>query len=613
MGISVAIPEEANQRFLKTSAEYCLCVLSLLFIFGLSINFDCYGATTGTLKWSYATEGPIHSSPAIGSDGTVYVGCYDHKLYAINNDGTLKWSYTTGYAVESSPAIRSDGTVYIGSDDNRLYAINGDGTLKWSYATGYAVRSTPAIGSDCTVYVGSDDNKLYAINSGGTLKWSYATGGAVRSSPAIGSDGTVYAGSDDGKLYAISSDGTLKWSYATGGKVYSSPAIGSDGTVYVGYTGSYTGLCNNKLYAINGDGTLKWSYTTSFAGGGSTSCSLFSPVIGGDGTVYVGFGELSQLPSYHSDVIYGRLFAVNGDGTFKWSYTTGSYVESTPAIGSDGTVYAGSDDGKLYAINSDGILKWSYATGGIVYSSPAISSDGTVYVGSYDNKLYAFYGGTVPANSQWPTFMSDNSHSGRAGASASSCSYTLGSYSQSMCPSAGTGSVVVTPSSCCAWTAASNVSWITITSGSSGTGGGTVNYSVSANTSGSSRTGTLTIAGQTFTVMQSASITHYLTAPSTTLVSRGSIFGPITSSITNTTSLSCSLNLYASVYTPKGSWVDYITTTMTISAGQSVSNNNNIIRLIPALADTGTYYFCEGLYDTSWNLIDFKCVSFTVQ
>ncbi|RLI01226.1 hypothetical protein DRO38_05415, partial [Candidatus Bathyarchaeota archaeon] len=49
--------------------------------------------------------------------------------------------------------------------------------------------------------------------------------------------------------------------------------------------------------------------------------------------------------------------------------------------------------------------------------------------------------------------------------------------------------------------------WIHITSGSSGTGSGTVNYSVDENT-GSARTGTITIADQTFTVTQSGISPH---------------------------------------------------------------------------------------------------------
>ncbi|MCA2971618.1 MAG: hypothetical protein INH43_24140, partial [Acidobacteriaceae bacterium] len=53
------------------------------------------------------------------------------------------------------------------------------------------------------------------------------------------------------------------------------------------------------------------------------------------------------------------------------------------------------------------------------------------------------------------------------------------------------------------WTAVSDAAWLTVTGGASGTGNGTVTYSVAANgTSVASRTGRLTIGGQTFTVTQ---------------------------------------------------------------------------------------------------------------
>jgi hypothetical protein len=67
--------------------------------------------------------------------------------------------------------------------------------------------------------------------------------------------------------------------------------------------------------------------------------------------------------------------------------------------------------------------------------------------------------------------------------------------------------VSVTTSSGCAWTAASNAGWISITSGASGSGNGAVSFSIAANT-GSARTGTLTIAGSTFTVNQAEACTY---------------------------------------------------------------------------------------------------------
>ena len=85
----------------------------------------------------------------------------------------------------SSPAIGSDGTVYVGSDDNKLYAINGKSGVKlWEFETGGDVCSSPAIGSDGTVYVGSYDKKLYAINGKSGVKlWEFETGGGVPPPP----------------------------------------------------------------------------------------------------------------------------------------------------------------------------------------------------------------------------------------------------------------------------------------------------------------------------------------------------------------------------------------------------------------------------------------------
>jgi hypothetical protein len=63
--------------------------------------------------------------------------------------------------------------------------------------------------------------------------------------------------------------------------------------------------------------------------------------------------------------------------------------------------------------------------------------------------------------------------------------------------------VLVTTISGCTWTATSNASWLTITSGASGNGSGTVAFDVAANPGGV-RTGTLTIADPTLTVTQTA-------------------------------------------------------------------------------------------------------------
>jgi hypothetical protein len=81
------------------------------------------------------------------------------------------------------------------------------------------------------------------------------------------------------------------------------------------------------------------------------------------------------------------------------------------------------------------------------------------------------------------------------------CTYTLNANSVTMSSSGGSGSVTVTSTPGCTWSALTPAPWITILSGSPGNGPGTVNFSVAANTS-ASRSGIIAIAGKNFTVNQ---------------------------------------------------------------------------------------------------------------
>ncbi len=359
----------------------------LLFLLVFLLATPLFSATEpadGTLKWAFATGSWVHSSLAIGADGTIYAGSDDKKLYALKPGGIFKWVFSTGGDVVSSPAIGVDGTINVGSRDNKLYALSPDGTQKWVFITGDWVDSSPAIGADGTIYVGSDDKKLYALKPDGILKWAFTTGGGIYSSPAIGADGTIYVGSRDNKLYALNPDGTQKWIYKTGDCVTSSPAIGTDGTIYVGSN-------DHKLYAFNPDGTLKWRFTTGKEVGSS-------PAIGADGTIYVGSKN-------------NKFYAVNPDGTLRWAYTTGGFIDSSPAVGIDGTIFVGSGDHRLYAFNPDGTLKWTYQAGDCITSSPVIDTGGTIYMGSIDNKLYAIQCGS---KGDWPKFHQNNANRGKA-------------------------------------------------------------------------------------------------------------------------------------------------------------------------------------------------------
>jgi outer membrane protein assembly factor BamB len=358
-------------------------------------------AKPGTLLWEFKTGREVRSSPSISSDGTIYFGSFDQKVYALESkSGVKKWEFQTDSFVSSSPAIGSsspaigsDGTIYIGSEDANVYALDGKtGAKLWEFQTEDRANSSPAIGSDGTVYVGSNDQKLYALDSKtGTKIWEFKTGHYVSSSPAIGSDGSVYVGSFDKKIYALDGKtGAKIWEFQAEDFISSSPAIGLDGNIYIASE-------DKKIYAINGkNGAKIWEFKTE-------NRADSSPAIGSDGTVYVGSDD-------------GKLYALNGKTGIKlWEFQTGGDTFS-PAVGNDGTVYIGSIDKKLYALNGKtGVKLWEFETGGNINCAPAIGSDGIIYIGSDDNKLYAIATSSKgPADSPWPMFGQNAQHTGRA-------------------------------------------------------------------------------------------------------------------------------------------------------------------------------------------------------
>ncbi|HVS52536.1 MAG TPA: PQQ-binding-like beta-propeller repeat protein [Opitutaceae bacterium] len=347
--------------------------------------------------WQAGTTASITGSPAVASDGTVYVGSTDNSLYAFAADGTQKWSYATGGIIDTcSPTIADDGTVYVGSNDGRFYALQPGGALKWSHDFGSAapISNSPALAADGTIYLKPGDGVLYALNpADGSIKWSRNVfGPSSYASPSVAADGTIYQGSENGQLYAINpADGSVKWTYAAGDDIYSVPAIDAAGNIYV------TVLNSGKLHCVSPNGVARWVFS------GATLSSSSSPALSADGaTVY--------FAAYDK-----KLYAVNtATGAARWTYALGDEARaSSPAVDANGVVYIGAYDFKLYAINPDGTPKRTWDTGNWIRSCPAIAGQ-TLYVGSNDHKLYAFDLGVGGAAGAWPQYRHDGRRLGRA-------------------------------------------------------------------------------------------------------------------------------------------------------------------------------------------------------
>jgi outer membrane protein assembly factor BamB len=362
--------------------------------------------------WAAPTgAGGIEGSVAIGADGTIYVVTTDYsgadlsRLMALSPQGSTLWTLELPTAEGQTPAIGADGTLYLSAQPSlvsgSLFAVDPRGTVRWVLEDLERIRSSPAIGPDGTVYV-AGRNHLYAVDPRGRIRWTYETSDPAffQSSPAVASDGTIYIGGEDTFLHAINADGSRRWLFKTNGRIRTSPSIGSDGTIYFG---SFDG----RLYAVRPDGTERWSLELIPPGRNIGIQSSAS--IGADGTIYV---------------VGDDAVAVDPGGSIRWRYPAGG--SPTPILGADGTVYVGTT-----ALDAQGRLLWEYGTGGWIFGSTAIGIDGRIiaasFVGPFAGSPSSAYVGTVHAivekistnggyaGAPWPSARGNRANNGRAG------------------------------------------------------------------------------------------------------------------------------------------------------------------------------------------------------
>ncbi|MBU1626107.1 PQQ-binding-like beta-propeller repeat protein [bacterium] len=145
---------------------------------------------------------------------------------------------------------------------------------------------------------------------------------------------------------------------------------------------------------------LKWTYKT---GAFITS----TPAVDSEGNLYFGDHTIMSLnqrissvdseDNLNSGYHSGKFFALSSEGELIWSYNTNDIITSSPSLDGNGAIYFGGLDNTFYALNKDGTLKWTYKTSGPIYSSPVIANN-SIYFGSDDHNLYAL---DMSGNLKW--------------------------------------------------------------------------------------------------------------------------------------------------------------------------------------------------------------------
>lgn len=204
------------------------------------------------------TSGALWAQPVTNPEcGCIYVASMDHMVYSFDaTTGNQLWvSQELGGSMVDTPAVGTDGTLYVGTFGNEMIALDGtNGSIRWRFTTQDWVWSGPALAND-VLYFGDLSGYFYALNtSDGTSLWRIQPNNSIVDSPVISGD-NIYFTTEADTLYSVSTAGDIVYSKVIGGVIYSSPVIVGE-TILVAPTGF-----DALLVALTLDGNQKWTFT----------------------------------------------------------------------------------------------------------------------------------------------------------------------------------------------------------------------------------------------------------------------------------------------------------------------------------------------------------------
>jgi outer membrane protein assembly factor BamB len=393
------------------------------------------------LNWKYPTSGAVQCMPIIGSDGHIYFGASDGKIYDLSGNGslpiptspaivpmymlnpqhtsqspysaanilptTVKTQSTNSVTFPNSAVITSDALnnkLYIIDGDGLLYAFNADFTPRWSkpFDASFNCKfiGTPAIAGNGTLYIAAStttQNFLFAVKDTigtgdartGTanITWKLELDGTAGLSPILDPSGTIYIGTNAGSINAIidiGDQGLLLWSYGSPDRqaIAGTPALNltNDQLYYTTTTDASSALFSLNLIPLTPP-SQRWTHPFP-----NEICG--TPSVDKNNNVYV----ITTIT--HSSE--GNIYTFDPSGSQRWVTTPVLDSTKTKNIAIDNVnnyIYFTSV-GDLYVIDmTDGAEVWNYFTGitGAPGRStiPIIDANNNIYFSTgMNNKLY---------------------------------------------------------------------------------------------------------------------------------------------------------------------------------------------------------------------------------
>ncbi|WP_129775621.1 outer membrane protein assembly factor BamB family protein [Peristeroidobacter soli] len=385
----------------------------------------------GLQLWSIEGIAEAAAAPVIGPNQKIYFSDTIGRTYAVSPQGEILWTrQSPDQQTRSTITVGGDGTLYIGAYDSKLYAVSDqDGSTLWSAAT-YGTSYTPTVAADGTIYVTNFGGAISAYSPAGTLLWIHKVDTEVSAPPVIDRDGTLYYGSRTGQLFAVVDNGgglaRTPWPTSRHDSAGSSYQCFDSEAFSIAADRDGDGIDDCAELAYGLDPANPADAAQDPDGDGLTNAQEHAAgtrlnVADSDGD---GLNDGQEVLTYHTDplnadsdrdfisdgqeVQYGldprnaadALEDADGDGFSNrqeyWAGTDLRNATSVPtegavalqvndstmpmrsvALGVDGTIYQNSSTG-LEALNPDFSVKWTWPTQ--IVGHPVIGADGTIYV-----------------------------------------------------------------------------------------------------------------------------------------------------------------------------------------------------------------------------------------
>jgi len=516
--------DNQTRRWIPTNAGlpsnriYSLKAVGSKLIAGLQFNYGAYISENGGQNWRRAIAPPEDGFSSFVTMGNAVYAAAHRAVYRSTDQGETWQELKTGL-----PATRLAGeclavsgdSLFVGSFYDGVYRSN-DGGERWELAShGLAAADAIAlIANGANVYAGTMAGGGVQMTSDNGQTWQLLNAGLPFQHHSFDTrvigvhDPYLFVGTDRDGVFRSTNGGQSWQPVGSGLPLNQSGRVISPSSYFSSGGNLYATVYNRGVYVSTDNGE---SWTALNTGLTDLRCRVMAQM---GSTLFVGTGDFSVggvfrstdsgrnwvqltngLPnsSVHGLVVSGSaILAGTQRGVYLSRDQGQSWVASTTGIGSvrvdamaikGQNIFVGANSSVFLSVNQG--ESWSNIGSGLSeqFIRSLAATDSKVFVGTQDRGVFVRDLATIQ------------------------CSYSISPTSRSISGATTTGTVSVTATAGCAWQAASNVDWVAITSGASGSGNGTVNYSVAANPAQTSRIGTATIAGQVFTITQSGCAT----------------------------------------------------------------------------------------------------------